>query len=373
VGYAQNLSEVSQGFFMNKHRLTRLFCLIACLWLCVSATALSARAFDEDHKEKINGTTLHFRVRGADKSNPYLLILHGGPGFSAHMFYPWGPSLEKQVNVVYLDQRGCGESERIKIANLAAPTKEEIKDYTIPALIADIEGVRRFLHVERWYVLGHSWGGMLGLEYVAAHPKQVVAYIHMNGLLSVPMTQDAILKSAEGRFNATLASDKAEEKEAAQAGLRMVKQLRALPYKDPQRLTGAYGLALGPLGLYFVRDQQTAFLQMNQKIAEAVKPYNVPMTALFPAGEPSVALVSNENYLTRDDRPLLKKITVPTLVINGKQDGVITPETATTVQKGVHGASLLLIDDSGHFPFLEQPEKTASAVLSFVAEHPLHR
>jgi pimeloyl-ACP methyl ester carboxylesterase len=87
-------------------------CLIFCLLLL---TALPAFAFDEDHHEVINGAMLHFRVRGTDKAHPYLVLLHGGPGFSAHMFYPWGASLEKTLNVVYLDQRGSGESARLTV------------------------------------------------------------------------------------------------------------------------------------------------------------------------------------------------------------------------------------------------------------------
>ena len=86
------------------------------------------------------------------------------------MFYPWGPSLEKTLNVVYLDQRGSGESARLPVANVMAPKPAEIKGYTIANLVADIEGVRQILKVDKWYVLGHSWGGMLGLEYVTAHP-----------------------------------------------------------------------------------------------------------------------------------------------------------------------------------------------------------
>ena len=70
------------------------FCLLL-------SAALPAFAFDEDHHEVINSALLHFRVRGTDKAHPYLVILHGGPGLSAHMFCPCRASLEKTVNVVY--------------------------------------------------------------------------------------------------------------------------------------------------------------------------------------------------------------------------------------------------------------------------------
>ena len=247
-------------------------CLVICLILL---TALPAFAFDEDHNEVINGAKLHFRVRGSDKAHPYLVILHGGPGFSAHMFYPWGASLEKTVNVVYLDQRGSGESARLSVANPMAPAPAEIKGYTVANLVGDIEGVRKALGVKKWYVLGHSWGGMLGLEYVTAHPDHVLGYVHMDGLVSVPRMENAVLDGAARKFAAAHPKD--------DDGLAQVKQLRALPPDNPFRFGGALGLAVGPAGLYFAGDQRAGFAAGYAQIGAAVRPYSLPPAALMPA------------------------------------------------------------------------------------------
>ena len=321
--------------------------------------ALPVFAFDEDHHEVINGTTLHFRVRGTDKAHPYLVILHGGPGFSAHMFYAWGPSLEKTVNVVYLDQRGSGESTRLSVANVAAPTPAEIKGYTVANLISDIEGVRQSLKVDKWYVLGHSWGGMLGLDYVTTHPDHVLGYIHMDGLVSVPQMQDSVLENAGKKFAAATPKDKAD--------LAQVRQLRALTPDNPARLFGAFGLAMGPAGLYFAGDQAAGFAAAYAKIGAAIGPYHLPSAALAPASEPTAALIVSDHFLTRDDASLLAKVSVPTLILNGKQDGVIPPSTAEAAHAAIKGSQIVELDDCGHFPFFEQPKKTTSAVLLFVA------
>lgn len=319
-------------------------------------TAFPALAFDEDHHEVINGARLHFRVRGADKANPYLVILHGGPGFSSHMFYPWGPSLEKSLNVVYLDQRGCGESARLSVANPMAPTPAEIKGYTFSTLAADTEGVRKYLKVDKWFVLGHSNGGMLGIEYVVAYPEHVLGYIHMDGLASVPQAQTAILENAARKFAA--AKD--------DANLAAATQLLALPPDNPYRMFGALSLAAGPAGLYFAGDQKAAFAAFYGQIGAAIKPYAIPPAALAPAQEPAAALIANDHYLTRDDTPLLAKITVPVLIINGRQDGVVTPQSAEAVHAAIKGSQMVLLDACGHFPFFEQPEKTTQAILSFI-------
>lgn len=326
-----------------------------------------AWAMDTDYKEKINGTMLHFRVRGTDKANPYLVILHGGPGFSSHMFYGWGTSLETALNVVYLDQRGSGESERLKIANPAAATPAEIKDYTVANLLKDIEGVREFLKVDKWYVLGHSWGGMLGLEYVTTRPEHVLGYIHIDGLISQPMAQDAILDRAQAKWQPAADSPDNAKKQEAQKQLKFIATIRAMkPGEERLRLT--FGFIYAMFGeLYYAKPE--AMAQGNRQIAEAIKPYHVPFTALM-ANEPAVALVANDHYASRDDTPLLSKVAVPTLIINGKQDGLITPKMAELAHANIKASRLEIFDDCGHFPFIEQPKKTTEAILQFTTKSP---
>jgi len=348
------------------------FVLKRILWvvalLCAVNTVVDAQAFDRDYKEKINGTTLHFRVRGESETNPYLLILHGGPGFSAHMFYPWGKSIERAVNVVYLDQRGSGESERLKIKNPLEPRTDEVKDYTVANLLADIEGVREFLKVKSWYVLGHSWGGMLGLEYVAAHPNNVIGYIMADGLLSQPLAQDALIAFAEKQLGKDAKSKDKQLKdrvERLKPFLPYAKELK--PSKERLYSTMQFAFALFNEIYYADAKAGNAY---NAKIQEANEFYKLSPKAIALANEPAVALMITANYAARDSTPLLAKIKVRTLVINGKQDGIIPPKTAEIVHKGIAGSKLLILDKCGHFPFAEQPEAFTKAVLEFVQAAP---
>ena len=174
---------------------------------CAVPRPAPATYFDDDHVELINGTRLHYRVRGWDRRHPYLVLLHGGPGGSSLPFYPWGASLERTVNVVYLDQRGAGLSQRARFADPTRPTAEEAAPFAIANQLRDLEGVRARLGVARWHVLGLSYGGMLGVEYVAAHPERVISYVHMDGLISVPMIDDDWLDYAERALRETARLD----------------------------------------------------------------------------------------------------------------------------------------------------------------------
>src|ERR1019366_9045041 len=112
---------------------------------------------------------------------------------------------------------------------------------------------------------------------------------------------------------------------------------------NPLRLINAYALALGPAGLYFAGDQPKAFAAFMARLQTATKPYNIPPASLAQSNEPNVALLINDNLLTRDVTLLLSKITVPTLVINGKQDGVVTPTMAQSARDAIPGSVLTLL------------------------------
>lgn len=135
-----------------------------------------------------------------------------------------------------------------------------------------------------------------------------------------------------------------------------------------QRMIAVYQIIYGMFGeLYYANP--AVGQAYNQKTAEAIKAYNIP-PALMIANEPGIALTITEHYATRDDQPLLSKITVPILIINGKQDGVVNTAMAELVNRGIAKSKLILLDDCGHFPFVEQPDKTNAAIESFMKDNP---
>jgi proline iminopeptidase len=341
---------------------TRLLCLAI---LLAGLGAAQAEPFDKDYTETINGAKLHFRVRGSDPANPYLVILHGGPGFSAHMFYPWGKSIESAVNVVYLDQRGCGQSARLKLADPMAPTEAEVKDYTMENLLKDIEGVREFLKVKDWYVLGHSWGGMLGINYVSTYPTSVKGFIFADGLLSQPAVQEAILDFSEKQIAKDEKSADPKMQERAARLKPYLPYARDLGAGVP-RLFSTMQFAMGQFNDIYYADGKVGAAYQG-KVRDALTAYHIPLTAITPANEPVAALIKTADYATRDDSAKLSQIKCRTLVINGKQDGLITPAAAEIVHQGIADSEILLLEQCGHFPFAEQPPAFTQAVLKFVA------
>jgi proline iminopeptidase len=95
------------------------------------------------------------------------VVLHGGPGSGCTRW--WRRLFDPQAyRVVLFDQRGCGRSTPhagAATADLAANTTYD--------LVEDVERLRRHLGIERWLVLGGSWGSTLGLAYAQAHSDAV--------------------------------------------------------------------------------------------------------------------------------------------------------------------------------------------------------
>jgi proline iminopeptidase len=112
-----------------------------------------------------DGHTVYFERCGADDGTP-LLIVHGGPGGSINPYYRQLAD-PRRYGMVLFDQRGCGRSTPFG----------ELASNTTQALVADMEHLRESLGIERWVVLGGSWGSALALAYAQAHPNRVRALI----------------------------------------------------------------------------------------------------------------------------------------------------------------------------------------------------
>lgn len=113
-----------------------------------------------------DGHRLYWEACGHPRGKP-AVVLHGGPGSGADV--TWTSLFDPDAyRVVLFDQRGCGRS-----TPHAARTVEALRANTTQHLIGDIEALRRHLDVERWLVLGASWGSVLGLAYAQAHPYSV--------------------------------------------------------------------------------------------------------------------------------------------------------------------------------------------------------
>jgi proline iminopeptidase len=117
-----------------------------------------------------DGNLIHWETSGHPRGRA-VLYLHGGPGAGMTAGYRRLADPARHL-LVGLDQRGCGRSRP-----LVTEPDARLDTNTTPALVADLEVLRAFLGVERWVVLGLSWGTTLALAYTQAYPERVVGLV----------------------------------------------------------------------------------------------------------------------------------------------------------------------------------------------------
>lgn len=158
---------------------------------------------DEASYVSIGGIQQWVTVRGQDRKNPVLLIVHGGPGdptnpWTFMMFAPW----EKYFTVVQWDQRGAGRTLARTGASIA-PTM------TIERIAQDGIELTRYLrdhlHKDKIVVVAHSFGTLIGLRMIRAQPELFSAYVGTgqagDGTRNYAVAYDALLKKAESVNN----------------------------------------------------------------------------------------------------------------------------------------------------------------------------
>ena len=153
---------------------------LVCVVILIAVLAIvAARAYNA-HQSRIGtdtgiqegiyvpagGIEQYLQIRSDDKGNPVILWLHGGPGNPlSYLTYYYQRPLEKDYTIAYWEQRGCGRTFY---------RNEDSGELTIERLLADTDEVVDYLRErfdqEKIVIAGHSWGTVLGMEYVNTHP-----------------------------------------------------------------------------------------------------------------------------------------------------------------------------------------------------------
>lgn len=137
---------------------------------------------------RIGGIDQFVSMRGADRRNPVLLFIHGGPGFPTAPMAWWGTrGLEEYFTIVHWDQRGAGKTYLMNDPKLVGATmKPERFVDDIEELVA---WLRKEMSKEKVFVLGTSWGSYIGLEFARRRPEWLHAYIGMGQAANVPESE----------------------------------------------------------------------------------------------------------------------------------------------------------------------------------------
>jgi proline iminopeptidase len=245
---------------------------------------------------------------------------------------PVADALSKANRAILPDQRGTGGSTL---------RQETAAAYAMKAYVEDLERLRVHLGLERWTLLGSSWGGTLAMAYAAAHPARVEALVLVDSGGATMTMADVVA------FQSAVKAKLTPEDQAAVAfwsgpGRALVSPRRAT--------TEAF------------RAKIPAYLQDRRNAPAFVA--SIGMEDLNPV--PGEVIWEELLDPASDLRPRLKTFPGPVLVVRGKASPI--PENLSLdIVAALPRATYLAIPECGHWPWLEQPKAFYEAVEAFLA------
>ena len=269
----------------------------------------------------INGTKLFYETRGL---GPAMLLMHGGLGLDHSSFPETFDALADQVQLIYYDHRGNGQSERVAFDGVTHAT-----------FAADAEALRAHLGHEQIILVGHSYGGFLAQEYAARYQDKLAGLILCNTAPAIDY-MDVIQANAGAR-------GKPAELEALGA-------LFGRPMADDDDFKNTWA-AISPM--YFHNYDAEVGAALNAKVSYSAAAWNHANGACLPG------------FNVLDE---LKNINTPTLVISGADDW-ITPlaQGGQRIHEHLPNSELVVFDNSGHWPFVEERAKFISVVRDWLS------
>jgi proline iminopeptidase len=273
------------------------------------------------------GVELHYTVLG--DRGPYLLVLSGGPGEEVGSMAGVAEHLRQRYRCVMLEQRGTGRSR------LAAYDRSTIN---LEAYIEDVEALRKHLGVDKLVLLGNSWGMMLALAYGGAHPAAAKAIVTLG---SGPISRDYLDVFAANQRMFLAPSDRE---------LVELWSDPAVNARQPEQAAFERIRATAPA--YFF-DRAAAL-----RYAAELQPsdFNPRVLRAFVQAEPQFDL-----------RPLLRSISAPVLLLQGRQD-LAGEANLYEAHLLIKSSVLTFINQCGHMPWLEKPAETWKATDDFLAK-----
>jgi proline iminopeptidase len=274
----------------------------------------------------VDGGRIWYKKSGAGAGTPVILV-HGGPGFSS--FYLKSlEALGDDRPVVRYDQLGGG-----KASGLTDTTK-----MTIPHFVAELDSLRAALGYDKFHLVGHSWGTMLGYEYYKAHPEHVASLTLASAAIDIPTW------GKNARRLVTTLSDSAQ-KAIKQA--ETDKKYDAPPYQHA--MDEFYGK-------YVWRHPVEADLDSTMKTANE-QVYN------YMQGPSEFTITGTfKNY---DVTGELKNVKVPTLYTVGEFDEA-DPATVKRFASLTPRAQVVVIPGSAHITTWDNPTAMTAAVRAFL-------
>ena len=326
------------------------------------------------------GNEVWFRVVGDDHAKPPILLIHGGPGSTSDILEPLADLAASGRQVVFYDQLGAGRSDRTHDPAL----------WTIDTFVDEVQAVRDHLGLDEVHLFGHSWGGMLALEYALRQPAGLRSLVLASALVSASLfaaEADRLVSDLPASWQRALARTahqaprdrRAPPRRAADPAGRGRQEGPTTGARHAHRRgsSGRIGRCRsrlppplrGPaaelVSMQFVRRHVFRGGPMPIEVARMIVASNNDIYRhLWGRSEFSVTGTLRD----WDIRARLPEIAVPALVTSGRYDEV-TPVQAEELAAGLKYSERATFEDSSHCAMLEERDLFLAVVADFLGRH----
>jgi proline iminopeptidase len=308
---------------------------------------------EDSFAAKIGGVDQWLTIRGKDRDNPVIILVHGGPG-SAELAIGWTfqRGWEDYFTVVQWDQRGAGKTYAINDPDTVIPTLSA--DRMTDDVIEVVDLVRERLGKDKVILLGHSWGTIIGLRAAMERPDAIAAYVAHGQVINMQRNEE------EG-FRLAMDAAKADGNTEAVAALEALE-----PY--PGELTveriGAqrtWSIHYGGLAAY--RENAAPWFRAMRLSADyddnVLKTYDAGSLASITALMPELRAVDLDGITSSP---------VPVFLLHGRHD-LTTPPSASMDWLDRLEAPVKAnywFEHSAHLAFMEEPGKVLMTLVTCV-------
>lgn len=274
----------------------------------------------------IDGVKLYYKTIGTGEP---IVVVHGGPGLDHSYFLPQMAELAQTHKLIFYDQRLSGRSA----GDL------DSADISLDKFVEDIEGIRRAFELDKMNLMAHSWGALLAMKYAIRYPQHLESLL----LVSSVSASSALSAAANQRVRSRFTRKDSLERVA-------LLQSQAFQNQDPQVVAAL--MRIGFRAQFHTRslaDSLTLVFQQNY--------FENSAKLRFLRGD----------LASFDLHEQLEAITSPTLIVHGDFDG--TPLAhIRKIHENIPNSQLVVLDECGHFPFVECGRRFFSTIRSFLAD-----
>jgi pimeloyl-ACP methyl ester carboxylesterase len=308
----------------------------------------SSQGINSLERVRIGGIDQWIEVRGQNVNNPILLFIHGGPGvafmpLSVEFQGPW----EKYFTVVEWDQRGAGKTYASNDKYLQRRTMN------LPQMQQDALEVVNYLrgrfHREKVFVVGHSWGSVLGLWLAHEHPDLIYAFVGTGQLVNM-------------RENAGVIYQTTLEQARKSHNLDAVRELESIaPYPANMDMRTMFIADKWAGELNRIPSGTPNFTDVRRILGDVLSSpeYSLADVRAFISGREVSAEALVPELVTLDLKKLGTDFRGPVFFFEGRWDPFCPPSLIWDYSQTIHAPQkgFVWFDRSGHFPFFEEQQK----------------